>query len=237
MSRNRFLDGVRAALPIMLGYVPVGIAYGVLARQAGLSPAEAIAMSLLVFAGASQFIAVGMLAAGAGVLSIVVTTLVVNLRHVLMSSTVARYIKPKSMPLAVLLSFELTDESFALSMSDPSRVQGKPAFMIGLQSASQAAWVAGSAIGAFFGMLVDSSSFGIPFALPALFICLLVLQLKSGQHVTVMLVAGVASVGFKYLLGGNWNLIIAAALASALGMWLAREHIEEPLTPEGAGPG
>ena len=234
---SRYLEGARAALPIMLGYVPVGIAYGVLARQAGLSPLETSAMSLLVFAGASQFIAVGMLAAGAGALSIVATTLVVNLRHVLMSSTVARYIKPESLPLAALLSFELTDESFAVSMADPSRIKDRPGFMLGLQSAAQAAWVAGSAIGAFFGPLVNSASYGIPFALPALFICLLVLQLKSAQHVVVMLAAGALSVGFKYLLGGNWNLLLAAALASALGMWLARDTREDKIRPEGAGPG
>jgi 4-azaleucine resistance transporter AzlC len=235
--RPSYLQGVRAAVPIVLGYIPVGIAFGVLARQAGLSSLEATTMSLLVFAGASQFIAAGMLAAGAGALAVVATTLVVNLRHFLMSSTVARHLKPTSLPVTAGLGFELTDESFAVIMSDPEKLTGNHGFMFGLQTTAQAAWVAGTAAGALFGLLVNGASYGIPFALPALFICLLVLQIKSGQHIIVMLAAGGLSIAFKYLLGGNWNLIIAAAVTSALGMLLLKENREEPVEPEGAGPG
>jgi 4-azaleucine resistance transporter AzlC len=237
MPRRIFLQGVRAAVPIVLGYIPVGIAFGVLARQSGLSSIEATAMSLLVFAGASQFIAVGMLGAGAGTLAIIATTLVVNLRHFLMSSTVARHAKPSSLPVTAAMGFELTDESFAVIMSAPEKIAGNHGFMLGLQSTAQAAWVGGTAVGALFGPLVNGASYGIPFALPALFICLLVLQIKSGQHIVVALAAGSLSIAFKYLLGGNWNLIIAAAIASALGMLLLREIREEKTTPERAGPG
>ena len=85
-STKIFIDGVGAAWPICIGYIPIGLALGVIAQKAGLSPSEIGVMSLLVFAGSSQFIAVSMLSAGADIAAIILTTFMVNLRHLLMSS-------------------------------------------------------------------------------------------------------------------------------------------------------
>jgi predicted branched-subunit amino acid permease len=85
--------------------------------------------------------------------------------------------------------------------------------------------------------LVNSASYGIPFALPALFICLLVLQLKNRMHIIVMLVAGALSVILKNSLPGNWNLVIAAVIASGAGIWLARNEKDDVIQIEGVGPG
>jgi 4-azaleucine resistance transporter AzlC len=237
MKISQFKEGARTALPIVLGYIPVGVAFGVLARKAGLSTLEAGTMSLIVYAGASQFIAVDMLAGGSAALPIILTTFLVNLRHFLMSSTISAHFKQNSLPETAVIAAELTDESFAVSMSNPQKISGRPDFLFGLQITAQAAWVAGTVAGAAFGALVDSTSWGIPFALPALFICLLVLQLKSRMHIAVMLVAGASSVGFKDLLPGNWNLVLAAVLASTAGIWLSREKNAEEPPAEGAGPG
>jgi 4-azaleucine resistance transporter AzlC len=237
MKLCQFREGGRAALPIVLGYLPVGIAFGVLARKSGLSTLEAGTMSLIVYAGASQFIAVDMLAGGAAALPIILTTFLVNLRHFLMSSTISTFFKQNSLPETAIIAAELTDESFAVAMSNPQKITGRPAFLFGLQITAQAAWIAGTVAGAAFGALVDSASWGIPFALPALFICLLVLQLKSRMHIAVMLIAGASSVGFKYLLLGNWNLVLAAVLASIAGIWLLGDKDEAEQPAEGAGPG
>jgi len=91
--------GMAAAWPICLGYAPIGLAFGVLAQKAGLTPLEIGLMSVIVFAGSSQFIAVSMLAAGASVFSIVTTTFIVNLRHFLMSSALAVYLKNWLLPV------------------------------------------------------------------------------------------------------------------------------------------
>jgi len=237
MKYDQFREGSRSALPIVLGFIPVGIAFGVLAVKSGMTAYEAVAMSLIVYAGASQFIAVGMLAAGAASLPIILTTFLVNLRHFLMSSTVSSYFKQKSFFETAVIAAELTDESFSVAMVDPVKIIGRPSFLFGLQVTSQLAWLSGTALGAIFGPLLDSSSYGIPFALPALFICLLVLQLKNMRHVLVMLVAGVLSVIFKNLLPGNWNLVIAALMASGAGIWLARNETDEVNQVEGVGPG
>lgn len=221
-----FSAGARAALPIVLGYVPVGIAFGVLARQAGLSLWEATAMSLFVYAGASQFIAADMLAAGAAFIPIILTTFMVNLRHLLMSSAIACHLGRRPLKTAAAVSAELTDESFALLMCRPEYMAQRPAFIIGLQLTAQAAWVGGTAAGAAFGAFIDSSSYGIPFALPALFISLLIMQLKNRMHLAIAALAGAAALVFKALIPGNWYIILAAMLAAAAGFLITGKKQE-----------
>ena len=214
----QFKEGVKAALPIVLGYLPVGMAFGVLARQAGLSPLESGSMSLLVYAGASQFIAVEMISKGIPWVPIVLTTFFINLRHFLMSSTLSLYFSGAFPRTLGLLSAQLTDESFAVAMADPSRISNRPRYLCALQATSQLAWISGSVGGALFGSVINPSAYGIPFAMPALFICLLVFQLKSKIHFWVMGLAAVLSVLFKAFLPGNGYMIGAALIASIAGL-------------------
>jgi 4-azaleucine resistance transporter AzlC len=218
MTESEFKRGIKAALPIVFGYLPVGMAFGVLARQAGLNPIEAGSMSLLVYAGASQFIAVEMISKGVPWVTIVLTTFFVNLRHLLMSSTLSLYFNRNSLRTLGLLSAQLTDESFAVAMADPSKISNRPRYLLALQMTSQLAWISGSVAGALFGSSIKSSAYGIPFALPALFICLLVFQLKTKIHFWVMGLAGVFSLLFKEMLPGNWYMVTAALIASIAGL-------------------
>jgi len=217
-------EGIQAALPIVLGYLPVGMAYGVLARAAGLSVWETGAMSLIVFAGASQFIAVGMLAAGIATLPIILTTFAVNLRHLLMSSAIAPHFKGLPLKKLIPLSSQLTDESFAVAMADTAKISGRPHYLIALQATAWLAWFSGSLVGALFGSLIDSASFGIPFAMTALFICLLVLQVKSRAHLAVAIVAGVLALAFKGVLPNNLYIVAAAVAAPLAGLWLLKRR-------------
>ncbi len=218
MVGDRFEDGVRAALPIVLGYLPVGMAFGVLARQAGLTSFEVGAMSLLVYAGASQFIAVEMIFKGISWGPIVLGTFFINLRHFLMSSTLSLYFDRNRLRTLGLLAAQLTDESFAVAMSDTSKIENRPIYLLGLQVTSHAAWITGSVVGALFGGLIDHQSFGIPFALPALFIGLLLVQIKKIHHFYIMVIAGVASLFFKWAWPGNWHIILTALFASGIGI-------------------
>ena len=104
MDNHQFREGIKAALPIVLGYLPVGLAFGVLARKVGLSTFEVGLMSLLVYAGASQFIAVEMLLKGIVCFPIVLATFFINLRHLLMSSTFSLYLKNTRLPILGLIS-------------------------------------------------------------------------------------------------------------------------------------
>jgi 4-azaleucine resistance transporter AzlC len=106
-----------AAWPICLGYFPIGLALGVLAQKAGLPWWAVLMMSVLVFAGSSQFICVAMLTINASIPAIIFTTLIVNLRHALMSSALAVYLPGVSRRFLALYSYGITDESFAVNIS------------------------------------------------------------------------------------------------------------------------
>jgi 4-azaleucine resistance transporter AzlC len=220
MNSRQFREGAKSALPIVLGYLPVGMAFGILARNAGLTPFEIGLMSLLVYAGASQFIAVEMISKGVLGWPIVLTTFLINFRHFLMSSTL--FLHFQKLPLRTLgfLSAQLTDESFGMALSAPSRTQNRPDFLFGLQVTSHLAWISGSVIGGLFGGLIDPRSFGLAFALPGLFICLLVFQIKSLPHFWVMIIAGGMSLFFKWALPGNGSIVLAALFAAGCGVWI-----------------
>ena len=218
MDDHQFREGAKAALPIVLGYLPVGMAFGILARKAGLTPFEVALMSLFVYAGASQFLAIEMILKGMAWFPIVLTTFFINLRHLLMSSTISLYFKKGSLRTLGLLSAQLTDESFAVAMSETSKIENRPEYLFGLQVTSHLAWVSGSVGGAFFGSLIKSSGYGLPFALPALFICLLVVQIKSAHHFWMMIVAAGSSLFFKWAFPGNWYILLAALLTSGIGV-------------------
>ena len=218
MDNHQFKEGAKAALPIVLGYLPVGMGFGVLARKAGLTIFEAGLMSLLVYTGASQFIAIEMISKGISWFPIVIATFFINLRHLLMSSTLSLYFKKNRLRTLSLLSAQMTDESFAVAMSNTSKISKQPSYLFGLQLTSQIAWIAGSVGGALFGKLIDHKEYGFPFALPSLFICLLVIQIKMVRHLWVMVVAGISSILFKWAFPGNWYILLTGLVASGIGI-------------------
>ncbi|MBG0774672.1 AzlC family ABC transporter permease [Oleidesulfovibrio alaskensis] len=231
--------GMRRAVPIVLGYLPVGFAFGVLADKTGLSPLEAVFMSTAVFAGSAQLIAVGMLAtaagAGAAMFSVVLTTFVVNLRHLLMAASLAPYLRRWSRPMQALFAFQLTDETFAMHAvhfqsskagNGVAALQSEyvpdKAETLGLNMTAQLGWVAGSALGALFGGLIgDVKPLGLDYALPAMFVALLVAQVRGRLHVVVAVTSAAVSVGLAYAGAGQWNVILATVFAATLGTVLS----------------
>lgn len=220
---QRFRLGLACALPVVLGYLPIGFAVGVLAAQTGLSAGATGFMSLLVYAGASQFIAIGLLGAGAPPLTIVVTTLLVNLRHFLMSAALSPYLRGVR-PLALAaLAFTLTDETFAVdSVEFQRRGRGDPWFMSGLHLLPYVTWLASTMVGAAVGGIVaDPQVWGLDFALPAMFIGLLALQWRAGAVAWTVLAAGGLAVAAARAIPG-WNVMLAAPVAATLGLLFQR---------------
>lgn len=223
MGQDPIKKGIIASLPIVLGYLPVGMAFGVLAQQAGLRPLEIGLMSFLVYAGASQFVAVEMILKGMLWVPIIITTFLLNLRHLLMSSTLSIYFNSTRLWILALLSAQLTDESFALAMVNPSKIENQPQYLFGLQGVSHLAWIIGSVMGGLFGGWIDHQSYGIPFALPALFICLLILQIKRRIHFYLLGIAAILSLFFKYALPGSCYILLTAFLTSGLGVVMEKK--------------
>ncbi len=180
-GKHPFQKGLRTGLPVAVGYLPIAVTFGVISRTAGLPSLEAVLMSLLVFAGASQFVAVELIAAGAGFPGIVATTFFVNLRHVLMSATVSEKLTGHSRSWLAVLAFGITDESFSLLSTD-SRSHLPGFYVLGVILLPYLAWVSGSAAGVVLGGQLPEileSSMGI--ALYAMFLGLIVPEIKSSS--------------------------------------------------------
>ena len=216
INKNEIKQGLFAAWPICLGYIPLGIACGVLAQKAGISPLQIGFMSLLVFAGSGQFIAISMLGGGAVVASIVVTTAVVNLRHLLMSSSLAIYLGRARGRKLSLFAAEITDETFAVNIS---RFKNggwdiRQGFIV--NATSHLAWTTSTIIGAYSGQFIPEGAFGIDYALCAMFIGLLALQFRGQKYVITVVLAGALALIFSLLLPGNLYVIIASIIATTL---------------------
>lgn len=218
MNRLALRDGMAAAWPICLGYVPIGLSLGVLAQKTGLSPLQMLFMSVLVFAGGSQFIAVGMIGTGASTSAIVLTTFVVNLRHLLMSSALSLHFPRVSRFFLVVFAYGVTDESFALNTARFNGEEWDRWRALVANQTANATWVVSTVAGVYAGSLIPAGAFGIDFALTAMFICLLVFQFRERIHIAVAVLAGILSVSLSLCVEGNGHLITAAVLAATIGL-------------------
>ncbi len=218
-------DGVIGAWPICLGYLAIGLAFGVIAQKAGLSPVEIGLMSLLVYAGSAQFIAVSMLSAGAGIVPIVITTFTVNLRHLLMSSSLSTFMRNLGTGRLSLFAYGVTDESFALNSAKFRDGKWDWRRALVLNHATNLTWIASTVAGGFGGQFIPAGAFGIDYALSAMFICLLIFQLRGKLYVLVAVISGALAVGLSLLIPGNAYIVIASVIAAALGVIFKRSRI------------
>jgi 4-azaleucine resistance transporter AzlC len=214
--------GVAAAWPVCLGYFPIGLSLGVLAQKAGLAPWQMGAMSLLVFAGGSQFIAIAMLAGGASPLAIVSTTFMVNLRHLLMSSALAVHFPGVSRRFLALFAYGLTDESFAVNLTRFNQGGWNRFSALTLNHTANATWIISSVTGVYLGQLVPPGAAGVDYALTGMFICLLVFQLRGPIFTVTALIAAACSLLAYLWLPGNAYVIVASCLAATAGVILKR---------------
>lgn len=222
-----FRAGFIATLPLWPGTVPFGAIYAVSALAAGLSPAQTLAMSLLVFAGAAQFTAAGLFASGTAPATIIFTTLVVNARHLLMGASLAPYIKQAPLWQKALLAFQLTDESYALGMQRFLDGRGSPAFQLGANSGLYIIWPLSTAIGILLGSLIpDPAAYGLDLVFPLTFIGLLVPLLRDRVSNTVAIIAGILALMGMLLLPGRWYILIAGVAASGIGALIQAQRLK-----------
>ncbi|MDL2298120.1 AzlC family ABC transporter permease [Synergistaceae bacterium OttesenSCG-928-D05] len=226
-----FRNGVKTGTPIAIGYLPSAIACGILANSAGLSVAEGIFMSLIVFAGASQFVALNLLMLGATFPEILLATAVLNMRHIMMSSSITRRLEPGlSWIKKAWIGFEITDESFSIASMQKERFLA-PEFLMGLNIVGHCTWVFGTWLG-FLGAQVlpqkIQDSMGI--AIYALFIGLLVPSVRKNRPALIVAAAAMAlSTFFKWTpifasMNIGLKIMFATGLAASLGAFLFPLH-------------
>lgn len=216
--RTEFWRGVRDTVPMLVGAAPFGLIFGTLAVPSGLSPTGAVLMSLLVFAGSAQFIALTLIAGGTGLVVIVFTTLVVNLRHALYSANLQPHVSRLPQRWRIPLAFWLTDETFAVVQRryaelDDSRL--KHWYYLGSCLAMYANWQLWTITGILLGHAVAGiRDLGLEFAMTATFVAIVVPLLQTRPMLASALTAAVVTLlarGLPYKLG-----LISAALAGVV---------------------
>ena len=215
--------GTRAGFAASLALVPsvfvYGTVFGGLAVQAGLRAVEVWGMSLLVFAGAAQFVAVPMIAAGASPLTIVVTTYVVNMRHYLMAATLAPAFRAFPRGWLALVAHVLNDESFAVAVARQNPPD--PWVYIGSAVAVFGSFLAGVLVGTQLGGLVaDPARWGLDFAFPAVFLALVAVQLRGRAEWLIALASAALAVAIALVLPGNWHIVITGVVVSGVAALL-----------------
>ncbi len=187
MTKN-VQEAVKAGIPIFIGYVPAAVAFGILAKGCGISLLECFMFSAVVFAGASQFIALNLLVTGTGPLGIILTTLLVNFRHFLMSAYLSTRIAKTAKRHLFLIAFGVTDEVFSvLSLKKGELTRS---FILTLELSAYTGWLTGTLAGFILGgFLPEILSKSMAVALYALLLAILLPELKSSTRSLVLAVA------------------------------------------------
>lgn len=210
-------------MPIFLGYVPTGMAFGVIATSIGFTATQAVMCSATALAGAGQFIALNLMKEQATVLAVLTATTVVNLRYVLFGATLSPHLKGMSLSSQAALAFTLTDETFAVNVSDRRAGTSTGASMAGVGAIAWIGWVTGTAVGALAASLIgDPSRWGVEFAMPAMFTALLVALAEDRRQVITAAFAGMLAVGLPALaavgvaIPSSWLIVIASMAAATI---------------------
>ncbi len=222
--RSTFTAGLVTALPIALGYFPIAFSFGVAATRAGLSGVEAFGLSLIIYAGAAQFLALALITGGAPVLVAAFTLVAMNVRHVLYGPALIKRAGPGARSRhAWAWAFGLTDEVFGAALGALARgkVSFSEPFMFGLGLGAYGSWLAGTALGAFAGgaalkdwPVLDAA---LGFMLPALFLALL-LSILSRVQLPVIAVAAVATVAVTLLWSGTAGILAGMVAGAVAGL-------------------
>ena len=223
--RSEFWAGIKATFPLVVGAIPFGIIFGAVAVSGGISPAGAMGMSLMVFAGSAQFVAAGLVASGTGVGVIVLTTLVVNLRHILYGTTLAPHVKDLPQRWLLPLGFWLTDETFLVTVNRYERSDSSPYkhwFFLGSAVFMYSNWQVCTFLGIIAGQAIpDPRSWGLDFAIIVTFIVMLAPMVKGKPMAATVMAAGATAL-LANGLPNKLGLILGAVAGIAAGVAVDR---------------
>ena len=222
-THQDFLAGARDSIPILFGVVPFALICSVAAISVGLNPFEAVGMSFIVFAGASQLAVLQLIGEGAIWVVMLFTAWVINLRFIMYSAGLSPYLKDEPPHRKIPFAYILSDQAFGVTMSKfANEIPANPAwYYYGVASTIWLTWIISAIFGALFGNLIPVS-WGFQFAFPLSFMALMFAALKDRPSVIAALVGGITAVitkGLPY----NFGLIIAALLGIFAGVFAERE--------------
>jgi 4-azaleucine resistance transporter AzlC len=215
--------GFLAMLPLWAGVVPFALAFALLARTAGFSALETQGLSLLVFAGGAQIAIVTLYAGGAGAVAIVLTVLVLNLRHVLYGLSLSRQLGRRTRPPLSLLAFMLTDEAYGVTVREGLDGRGGPGFFLGASLSLYGVFNLATLAGVLVGRLLpDPQRLGLDFIFPLTFLALLLPLLRNWRQGVVAASSAIAALLLSRVTAGGVTILLAAITAAGLGVALDR---------------
>ncbi|AFS79531.1 branched-chain amino acid permease protein/azaleucin resistance protein [Gottschalkia acidurici 9a] len=221
--------GLISSIPIILGYTPVAITFGIMAKGADISLLESILISMVVYAGASQFLALNLMAAGTGMIEIIFATFLINFRFFLMSTVFVNRLKEDLGKWNIIIGQTLTDETFSVASFRKEDVTKN--FIITLNLLSYSSWVLGTILGYYSGSILPeilTESMGM--ALYAMFIAILIPEIKRSRRIgfLIFLSAFINTLlmNVKSLPQG-WNMILAILISSSIGATIFKDEVQK----------
>lgn len=211
-------------IPVMTGYVCLGFGFGILLHSAGYGIFEAFVMSVTMYAGSMQYIAVGLLAGGASLMTVALTTLLVQARHLFYGISMLDKYKDIG-KRKIYLIFALTDETYSLMCNDHSDVplDRRKDYYLAVSMLNHSYWITGCVLGATVGTLVSFNSEGIDFVLTALFVTIFLEQWLNAKRHTPAVIGVLASVLCLIIFGGD-NFLIPTMVAIAVSLCIYKEE-------------
>ncbi|MGG4000646.1 AzlC family ABC transporter permease [Anoxybacillus kestanbolensis] len=223
-----FRDGLKSGVAIAVGYAPVALTFGLLAKSTGLSLMDTTLMSMIVFAGAAQYISLNLLSLGTGPFEIILTTFILNIRHFLMSASLNEKAEHDPLWKKALYAFGITDETFSVASMKQGTVSAS--YMFGLIFISYSSWVINSAIGHIVGAyLPESVQVSLSVALYAMFVGLLIPAVKT-ERKALWLAVCAGAINCVLLLWLNvpkgWAIVISTIISAICIQWVVEKGKE-----------
>ncbi|ALS78046.1 AzlC family ABC transporter permease [Planococcus kocurii] len=229
MNGREFSAGLKAGTSIAIGYFPIALTFGLLAKTTGLSLLQATAMSIFVFAGAAQYISLSLITAGVAPVLIVLNTFIVNIRHFLMTAALNEKMQPDDRWKKALYAFGITDETFSV-LATQKGTKLSTAFAVGVIVIAYGSWVIFTAIGHLIGAnLPQFLQASMTIALYAMFVGLLVPSMRGNRKVvSLAILAGLANSLFYFTewLSTGWAIMVSTLVSAIFIEWISRKGVK-----------
>ncbi len=218
LSRRAALRGVVQTLPALPAYAAVGLAFGVIAVDAGVAPWLTITMSALIYAGTAQLAILPMIALNVSPVAIVATAAVTLARYVAMSAALASYLRSLSRWEKTAYGFHLVSLNFAIHASVLPTREVPKAELFAVNIATYLAWLGATVVGAVAGDQIGNlDAFGVDYAMPAMFVAFLVPLIRNASHAVAAAVGALSLVGLQWIGAAQWSILLAACIGGAAG--------------------
>jgi len=218
-----FKEAFQRTIPVMFGYIPIGIAFGFLLTQSGYFWFYAVLMSIVIYSGATQFLAIGFFVNHSGMIEIAVTTLLLNLRHSFFGLSLIRKFSGVSRVKPYLI-FALTDETYALlTTTEEPEQSSKTCYYFYIYFLNHLYWIIGTLIGALLGQVVKTDLRGMEFALTSLFVVLVIEQYKKVRSLRPFLIGASAGIACLIFVASQYNLLVSILSGTTMLLLLRKK--------------